>query len=70
MPLLNVKQVAERLNVAASTVYMLVAEGRLSCFRIGKGRGAVRFSEEQITSFLDSARQDCLSFGEDFPHLR
>ena len=55
--LLTVKQVAERLTVSASCIYQLVETGRLSHHRIGVGRGAIRFSEQDIDDFLSDARQ-------------
>ena len=54
--MLTVKQVAERLNVSASCVYQLVETGRLSHHRIGVGRGAIRFSEQDVTDFLSESR--------------
>ena len=54
--LLTVKQVAERLTVSASCIYQLVETGRLSHHRIGVGRGAIRFSEQDIDDFLTDAR--------------
>jgi excisionase family DNA binding protein len=51
----TVKQVAERLGLAASTVYQLCSEHRLAHARIGIGRGAIRISEESLQAFLDGA---------------
>jgi excisionase family DNA binding protein len=51
---LNVKELADRLRVSSSTVYSLVEEGRISCYRIGKGRGSIRFTEEQVQTFLQA----------------
>ena len=50
--MLKVNEVAERLRVSSSTVYNLVEEGRIACYRIGKGRGSIRFSEEQAGGSL------------------
>ena len=52
--LMTVSDAAERLRVSISCVYQLVERGRLPHHRIGIGRGAIRFSEEDITGFLTS----------------
>lgn len=52
MQLLTVTQVAESLSISPSLVYSEVAIGRLRCYRLG--RGALRFSEEQIQEYLRS----------------
>jgi excisionase family DNA binding protein len=48
----KVKEVAERLEVSADTVYALVSAGKLRCNRIGVGRGTIRVTEEQLAEFL------------------
>jgi len=54
-PLLNVKQVADMLNVSLSTVYDLAATKKISCHRIGsRGRGTLRFTEEHVAAYLAS----------------
>lgn len=55
--LLTVKDVATRLNVSASCIYQLVESGKLSHHRIGLGRGAIRFSDEDIAEFLNQVRE-------------
>jgi excisionase family DNA binding protein len=55
--MLTIRQVAERLNISASTVYSLVSSRKLPCHRIGVGRGAVRVSEEDLSVYLESCRQ-------------
>jgi excisionase family DNA binding protein len=52
-PLLSVREVAAPLGVSRSTVYALCAEGKLENVRISN---ALRLSEEEIESFLRSAR--------------
>lgn len=52
---LTVRQAAERLACSASTVYALVASGKLRHYRIGTGRGSIRFSEGHIAEFLRDA---------------
>ena len=56
--MLTVKQVAERLTVSASCIYQLVETGRLSHHRIGVGRGAIRFTEEDVDEFLAQSREE------------
>lgn len=48
----TVEDVAKLLNVAKSTVYSLVESGKLRCYRIGRGRGTVRISEEHLRQYL------------------
>ncbi len=50
--MMTVQQVAAHLNVAPSTVYGLLANGRLQCHRIGLGRGTIRVSEDELARFL------------------
>jgi excisionase family DNA binding protein len=52
---MTVKQAAARLEVSQATVYALVAAGKLGCYRVGLGRGAIRITEVHIAEFLTSA---------------
>ena len=52
---LTVKQAASRLEVSSATVYAMVASGRLRCYRVGNGRGAIRISEEHLAAYLAGA---------------
>ncbi len=54
--MLRVSDVAKRLCVSSATVYNLVAGGMLPCYRIGVGRGAIRFSESDVAAYLESCR--------------
>lgn len=54
--LLTVKAVAERLSVSTSLVYQLVESGKLPVHRIGNGRGAIRFSPQDIETYLEECR--------------
>jgi excisionase family DNA binding protein len=49
---MTVKQAAERLEVSASTIYGLVAMGKLKCCRVGLRRGVIRITEEQLSAFM------------------
>jgi excisionase family DNA binding protein len=53
----TVQDAATRLMVSAALVYELVALGKLPCYRIGRGRGAIRISEEHIQSYLKSVEK-------------
>lgn len=54
--MLTVPEIAERLRVAVSTVYALVELGKLQAFRIGPNDGAIRVSEEQLETYLNTCR--------------
>jgi excisionase family DNA binding protein len=49
---MTVRQVAARLEVSPATVYGLVNAGKLRCFRVGMGRGAIRVSDEHLAEYL------------------
>jgi excisionase family DNA binding protein len=49
---ITVPEVAEALSISESLVYRLKDEGKLRCFRIGKG--AIRFREEDVMEYIDS----------------
>jgi len=56
MPLLTIKQAAERLNVCPATVYDLCAQRKLRHVRIGgRGRGTIRIDEADLEAFLERA---------------
>jgi excisionase family DNA binding protein len=52
MNLLKVPEVAGRLNCSESFVYQAIASGELRHYRLGKGQGGIRVSEEQIGEYL------------------
>jgi excisionase family DNA binding protein len=53
--LYTVKEVAKKLKVAESTINRWVSEGKLKALKLSEGRkGAVRFREEDIKTFLES----------------
>ena len=54
--MLTVKKVAEMLGVSSALVYALAADGRLPSYRIGLRRGALRFTLEDVESYLKSCR--------------
>jgi excisionase family DNA binding protein len=56
--LLTVADVADWLSVSASLVYQIVDSGKLPVYRIGNGRGAIRFRPEDIDSYLNACRTE------------
>jgi excisionase family DNA binding protein len=52
---MTVRDAAKRLEISAATVYAMVASGRLRCYRVGNGRGAIRISEEHMAAYLEGA---------------
>jgi len=57
-PLLTVADVAAWLSISASLVYQLVESGKLPVYRIGNGRGAIRFRPQDIESYLNTCRRE------------
>jgi excisionase family DNA binding protein len=55
---MTVREAAKKLEVSQSTVYALVAAGRLCCRRVGLGRGAIRISEEHLAEYMKSAEPE------------
>ena len=49
LPLLTIRNVADRLQVSARTIHRLVANGDLTVIRIGR---SVRVSEQALKAFL------------------
>jgi excisionase family DNA binding protein len=54
---MRVKEVAERLEVSADTVYALIQSRKLRCIRVGVGRGTIRITEEHLAEFMAGAEQ-------------
>jgi len=50
--LLNVREVAEKLGVAPTTVYGLCRQKRILHTRVGSGRGTIRIPEESLSEYL------------------
>ncbi len=55
--LLTVSDVAQWLSVSPSLVYQLVDAGKLIVYRVGNGRGAIRFRPDDVEAYLASCRQ-------------
>jgi len=58
--LLTVTDVADWLSVSASLVYQIVESGKLPVYRIGNGRGAIRFRPEDVETYLNACRSEKL----------
>lgn len=49
--ILNAQEAADYLRINRVTLYGLVENGQIHCFRVGR---IYRFTEEQIQAFIDS----------------
>lgn len=56
--LLTVREVSNLLRVSATCVYALVSAGRLACYRVGTGRGAIRIRRDDVEVYLSTCRVD------------
>jgi len=54
---MKLSQVKVALNCSLSHAYSLVASGELHCYRIGRGRGGIRVSDEQLQDYLRRKEQ-------------
>jgi excisionase family DNA binding protein len=54
--MITVVEVAARLRMSRACVYQLVHAGRLTSYRIGLGRGAIRISEEDLAAYVEGCR--------------
>ena len=66
----TVAEVARQWHCSLALVYALVAEGRLECYRLGLGRGTIRFTEAQLRQFLDSTLVKQRGLAEALKHIR
>ncbi len=55
---LTVSDVAQRLKIGVSTVYVLINSGQLPHHRIGARRGAIRISEDDLAAYLANCHAD------------
>jgi excisionase family DNA binding protein len=58
---LSVEELADKLGVSISLVHELVTRKRIPCYRIGTGRGTIRFEEADVEDYLQSCRQPAAS---------
>ena len=52
----TVDEIAAQLKVSRSTVYNAIDRGELPHHRIGRGRGCIRISTEQLQRFLEGTK--------------
>ena len=50
--MMSVKELAKALSVSAKTIYALCDEGAIPYYRIGKGRGTLRFELAEVKKAL------------------
>lgn len=55
--LMSVAAAAEWLDFSLAFVYARVADGSLGHYRLGKGKGGIRISEEQLQAYLKEREQ-------------
>ena len=55
---LTVPEVASRLHISVSSVYLLIENGHLAHHRFGARRGAIRISEVDLDAYLTECRED------------
>lgn len=56
--MMTVREVAARLRVSLSSVYLLVDGGRLAHHRVGARSGAIRIDEADLTAYLADCRKE------------
>lgn len=54
LPMLTVRDVSNRLGMSISFIYQELRSGKLEHYQLGKAYGAIRVSEEQLSSYLES----------------
>lgn len=52
LTMLTVREIAERLKVSPGLIYALVEGKKFGHHRVGRGRGRIRFSEENLADNL------------------
>lgn len=56
MTMLTVREVAERIKLSPSAVYLLVERKQIAHHRLGGQRGAIRISEQDLETYLAICR--------------
>lgn len=54
--LLSVPGAAGYLGVSTGTIYLLTAAGKIGHYRIGQGKGTIRFTKDDLDAYLASTR--------------
>lgn len=62
--MISVKELANALGVSSKTIYALCERHEIPCYRIGTGRGTLRFD-------LDEVKQSLRSYNkrQEMPHV-
>jgi excisionase family DNA binding protein len=55
-PFWDVRGVAAELGLRPTTVYDLIASGRLACYRFGPRRGRIRVRPADVAAYAESCR--------------
>ena len=58
--MIAVKELANELGVSRKTIYAMVDDGIIPCYRIGCGRGTLRFDLEEVRQSLRFKTQERL----------
>ena len=66
MGMFSVRETAERLGIAISTVYDLVRQRKINHHRVGTGRGRILFTEQDLSAYLDSCKVEAESLRPEF----
>lgn len=59
-PLLTAREVGALLGLSARAVYDAAAAGHLACYRLGVGRGAVRFDPADVEAYKAACRSTAI----------
>lgn len=59
--LFTVKQIAQQLALSPSSVYELIATGRIPALRLGPRRGAIRIRNNDLQAYLHMSSSDMQS---------
>ena len=64
--MLSVREAAEHLGIAVSTVYDLVRQRKIAHHRVGTGRGRILFTEQDLSAYLGSCKVEAESLSPAF----
>ncbi len=64
--MVSVREAAERLGIAISTLYDLVRQKKIAHHRVGTGRGRILFNEEDLSAYLASCKVEAESLPREF----
>jgi hypothetical protein len=68
---ITVPDLARRWRCSPSIIYALVQARKITCLRIGLGRGCIRFTEAQVREFEEAATiKPDASLPKELRHIR